>query len=241
MAESKKMVKKEVSFMNKKGAPKSMIKHEMGEMKGMKKGGMTKKMAVGGVSADIKAARAQKAKREADQATYSAANKARLEATAKQKTAADAVRNERLANPKSVESRMAKEMARSNLVNPSLAALNKSMSGSGLNNPFGNRYDPSSGKNIVNVTADPRFRKGRSLTPAEQAYLDQRKATKEVLRKTPENQTYYQRPTAGATKKMASGGLAAGHKSADGIASKGKTKGKMMAKGGIAMKKGKYC
>jgi len=40
MAESKKMVKKEVSFMKAKGAPKSMIKHEMGEMKGMKKGGM---------------------------------------------------------------------------------------------------------------------------------------------------------------------------------------------------------
>jgi hypothetical protein len=39
MAESKKMVKKEVSFMKKKGAPKSMIKHEMGEMK-MAKGGM---------------------------------------------------------------------------------------------------------------------------------------------------------------------------------------------------------
>jgi hypothetical protein len=35
-------------------------------------------------------------------------------------------------------------------------------------------------------------------------------------------------------KKMAAGGLAAGHKSADGIASKGKTKGKevMMKKGG---------
>jgi hypothetical protein len=40
MAESKKMVKKEVSFMKSKGAPKSMIKHEMGEMKGMKKGGV---------------------------------------------------------------------------------------------------------------------------------------------------------------------------------------------------------
>jgi hypothetical protein len=219
--------------MKKKGAPKSMIKHEMGEMKGMKKGGMTKKMAVGGVSADIKAARAQKAKREADQATYSAANKTRLDATAKQKAAADAVRNERLANPKSVESRMAKESARSNLVNPSLAALNKRMSGMPQ---FGvNRYDPSSGKNIINVN------RKKALTPAEQAYLDQRKTTREVLNKTPENQTYYQRPTAGATKKMASGGLAAGHKSADGIASKGKTKGKMMAKGGIAMKKGKYC
>jgi len=41
MKESKAMVKKEVSFMKKKGAPKSMIKHEMGEMK-MAKGGMAK-------------------------------------------------------------------------------------------------------------------------------------------------------------------------------------------------------
>jgi hypothetical protein len=41
MKESKAMVKKEVSFMKKKGAPKSMIKHEMAEAKGMKKGGIS--------------------------------------------------------------------------------------------------------------------------------------------------------------------------------------------------------
>lgn len=40
----------------------------------------------------------------------------------------------------------------------------------------------------------------------------------------------------GMTKKMAGGGLAAGHKSADGIATKGKTKGK-----NITMKKGGMC
>jgi len=40
MKESKEMMKKEVSFMKKKGAPKSMIKHEMAEAKGMKKGGI---------------------------------------------------------------------------------------------------------------------------------------------------------------------------------------------------------
>lgn len=40
----------------------------------------------------------------------------------------------------------------------------------------------------------------------------------------------------GKVKKMASGGLAAGHKSADGIASKGKTKGKA-----VAMRKGGAC
>jgi len=45
MKESKAMVKKEVSFMKKKGAPKSMIKHEMSEAK-MAKGGMTKMGAV---------------------------------------------------------------------------------------------------------------------------------------------------------------------------------------------------
>ena len=36
MKESKAMMKKEVSFMKKKGAPKSMIKHEESEMKGRK-------------------------------------------------------------------------------------------------------------------------------------------------------------------------------------------------------------
>ena len=39
MKESKAMMKKEVSFMKKKGAPKSMIKHEMAEAKGYAKGG----------------------------------------------------------------------------------------------------------------------------------------------------------------------------------------------------------
>ena len=41
MKESKMMVKKEIEFMKKKGAPKSMVKHEMAESKGMKKGGPT--------------------------------------------------------------------------------------------------------------------------------------------------------------------------------------------------------
>ena len=43
MAESKKMIGKEMAFMKKKGAPKSMIKHEMAEAKGK-----TKKMSSGG-------------------------------------------------------------------------------------------------------------------------------------------------------------------------------------------------
>jgi hypothetical protein len=64
MKESKGMMKKEVSFMKKKGAPASMVKHEAAEMGAMKKGGMpmvmkagkkvpafaVKKMASGGIT-----------------------------------------------------------------------------------------------------------------------------------------------------------------------------------------------
>jgi hypothetical protein len=44
MKESKKMVGKELAFLKAKNAPKSMIKHEESEMKGMKK------MASGGIT-----------------------------------------------------------------------------------------------------------------------------------------------------------------------------------------------
>jgi len=50
MKESKAMMGKELAFMKKKGAPKSMIKHEMAEAKGMKK------MASGGLAAGHKSA-----------------------------------------------------------------------------------------------------------------------------------------------------------------------------------------
>ena len=40
MKESKEMMKKEVAFMKKAGAPKSMIKHEEAEAKAYKKGGV---------------------------------------------------------------------------------------------------------------------------------------------------------------------------------------------------------
>lgn len=46
MAESKKMMKQEVAFMKRKGAPKSMIRHEEAEMKS--KGKKMKKYARGG-------------------------------------------------------------------------------------------------------------------------------------------------------------------------------------------------
>ena len=55
MKESKAMVKKEIGFMKKKGAPKSMVKHEMAEA-GMKHGGKVKKYAAGGLAAGHKSA-----------------------------------------------------------------------------------------------------------------------------------------------------------------------------------------
>ena len=53
--ETKAMMKKEVSFMKKKGAPKSMIKHEEAEY-GMKRGGKVKKMAGGGMAGSYRRA-----------------------------------------------------------------------------------------------------------------------------------------------------------------------------------------
>lgn len=52
MKESKGMMKKEIAFMQKKGAPKSMVKHEKAEMKGAKfaKGGSTFRRAADGVA-----------------------------------------------------------------------------------------------------------------------------------------------------------------------------------------------
>lgn len=41
--ESKAMVKKEVAFFKKKGAPKAMVQHEERELKGYKKGGMVQR------------------------------------------------------------------------------------------------------------------------------------------------------------------------------------------------------
>ena len=47
MKESKAMMKKEIAFMQKKGAPKSMIKHEKAEAKYAKGGGVFRRAADG--------------------------------------------------------------------------------------------------------------------------------------------------------------------------------------------------
>ena len=131
MKESKAMMKKEVSFMKKKGAPKSMLKHEMKEA-GMESGGITKKMPT------------------------------------------------------------AKQMGSLGLKHGGM----KKMAAGGMPMVM------KDGKKIPAFAADGQGKMKRG----------------------------------GSVKKMAGGGLTAGHKQADGIAMKGKTKGKQ-----IAMKKGGYC
>ena len=71
MKEPKAMMQKEVAFMKAKKAPKAMIKHEEAEMMGMKRGGMAKKMAGGGLAAGHKSADgiARKGKTKARQIT----------------------------------------------------------------------------------------------------------------------------------------------------------------------------
>ena len=76
MKESKSMMRKELSFMKKKGAPKSMIKHEEAEMEGKK----VRKFAEGGFGAGRAAADARLAAARAKRDRLNPELKAKLEA-----------------------------------------------------------------------------------------------------------------------------------------------------------------
>jgi hypothetical protein len=164
MKESKKMVGKEIAFMKKKGAPKSMVKHEMAEA-GMKKGGMAmKKMAGGGKTLGISP--------DMD------------------------VSDDKDEYKRSMRNQRAKDIG--------LAGVAGALSGA-------------------------------KLGALGLDYMGRRKTEKKDSVK--ENQKQYGMKKGGmAMKKMASGGLAGGHKAADGVAMKGKTKAKQ-----VTMKKGGYC
>jgi hypothetical protein len=196
MKESKAMMKKEVSFMKKKGAPKSMLKHEMAEMKGMKKGGNVKKMAMGG----------------------------------------------RAPLPQALNKPASMVPGRG----PLPQALNKPAGGMGqLPPPSKPRVGPGNPGPMPRPVSRP-----PTPRPPNPGPIVNRLPT----RGTGPNDagpgrtvTGPRRPLPQAINKpsgMAKGGLAAGHKSADGIARKGKTKAEQvkMAKGGTAkMRKGGYC
>ena len=197
MKESKAMMKKEVSFMKKKGAPKSMLKHEMAEMKGMKKGGSTKKMAMGGMGQIP--------------ITPRVANPVSRPPTPRPPNPVSRPPMPPVANP----------------VSRPPTAPRKGPNPLTLNKP-------------ANTQSSLQSRIGKKPTAAASAQSMQN------LGSAFSNQASLpgMMKKGGSVKKMASGGLAAGHKSADGIARKGKTKAEQvkMAKGGTAkMRKGGYC
>jgi len=161
MKESKAMMKKEVSFMKKKGAPKSMLKHEMAEMKGMKKGGNVKKMAMGGMG-------------------------------------------QRPLTP--------------------------------VTNPVSRPPTPMPPNPVSRPLPGPRGTGPTDGGPRNPGPMPKpRTPIKQVL-----NKPGGMMKKGGSVKKMASGGLAAGHKAADGIARKGKTKAMQVKMAGGGKTK-KYC
>ena len=83
----------------------------------------------------------------------------------------------------------------------------------------------SVGKDFSNADKGKTFKRGGDMAKAN-PFMDMIAKKKEMAGKKDKM----------PMKKMASGGLAAGHKSADGIASKGKTKAKQ-----VTMKKGGSC
>jgi hypothetical protein len=180
MKESKAMMKKEVSFMKKKGAPKSMLKHEMAEMKGMKKGGGVKKMGMGGSAV-----------------------------------------------PYGFPSG-AKESLMAGSKSGQLPPPSKPRMGPGNPGPMPRPVSRPPMPPVANPVSRPPT--PRPPNPVSRPPLSPRKGPSPLTLNKPSG--------------MAKGGLAAGHKSADGIARKGKTKAEQvkMAKGGTAkMRKGGYC
>lgn len=182
MKESKEMMKKEVSFMKKKGAPKSMIKHEMKEAgmkpkakymsfteKGKPAGMKPVQMAMGGMAKGMKKGIAASS------------------------------------SPTRTQSQMRQaEMSR-------MANMARPLAGASRSDPIGTLGSKSA------------TNKMSGLGPLAAA------GARGMMKK------------GGAVKKMAGGGLSAGHKSADGVAKKGKTDTKQVAmKKGGAVKKMRY-
>ena len=189
MKESKAMMKKEVSFMKKKGAPKSMLKHEMKEA-GMKKGGKVKKMAMGGMG--------------------------QIPPTSMPG------RRPMPPNPVSRPPTMPSKPMPPNPVSRPLTTPGKPMPSYPVSRPLAGPR--GSGPNDAGPMG-PRGPKGTGP----------RTPIKQVL-----NKPGGMMKKGGSVKKMAGGGLAAGHKSADGIARKGKTKAEQVKMAGGGKTK-KYC
>jgi hypothetical protein len=189
MKESKEMMKKEVSFMKKKGAPKSMIKHEMKEA-GMK----PVQMAMGGMAKGMTKGMAARS------------------VAQPQKPSPPAPPGAIFPKQLSPQRSRAAEMARSMKASPAVQATN-----------LVKAYNAQKSGNMSTVSQSAPNQMRGVIGPLAAA------TARGMMKK------------GGAVKKMAGGGLSAGHKSADGVAKKGKTDTKQVAmKKGGAVKKMRY-
>jgi hypothetical protein len=254
MAESKKMVGKEIAFMKKKGAPKSMIKHEMEEMKGKKK------MAFGGVS-NMPTRDTSGFTNKPTPAKPGVTNK-----PTQGNRPGSLARFERKYGPlaRIPEEGMDKPMAKGGKVKK--MALGGTAGTKGV--PTNYLPTPKGVPTNAPTPANP----GYLSPPGGEGYAELNRPAKPggfstgVTNKLPPGSRPGNRPgnlgfgaggpspmrfidmneylfrgatpmaKGGKAKKMANGGLAAGHKQADGIAKKGKTRGMevKMAAGGLA-------
>jgi hypothetical protein len=251
MKESKAMVKKEVSFMKKKGAPKSMIKHEM------KEAGM-KKMASGGLAAGHKSADgiAMKGKTKGKEVKMALGGFA-MGAKKMGPINPNAVR------PGSTPKPMPGSTPRPVPPPPGLSRPQNPSTGGGLKQivPSKMAQQQLTAKHAAQVQAMPSAQRAQYDAQKARAFADyqkQREAQQKLdaARPTgnaPMGQTKVysagnipmdQRPktVANFTKNLGkkAGGLAAGHKQADGIAKKGKTKAMQVKMAGGGKTK-KYC
>jgi hypothetical protein len=191
MKESKEMMKKEVSFMKKKGAPKSMIKHEMKEA-GMKPKAKYMSFTEKGKPAGMKSVQMA------------------MGGMAKGMTKGMAARSSPMPTQSQMQS--AAGMARSMKASPAVQAAN-----------LVKAYSAQKSGNMGTVSQSAPNKMRGAIGPLAAA------GARGMMKK------------GGAVKKMAGGGLSAGHKSADGVAKKGKTDTKQVAmKKGGAVKKMRY-
>ena len=196
--DSKAMAKKEIAFMQKKGAPKSMIKHEKAEY-GMKKGG--KRYADGGLTQ----AQLLKALGAPASTTGSLTKTMSGPLGAKPSGMTQTPKN----LPRPLPPKGGPDMDRFPKRSGSKTGV------AGMLNTLKGMSQQAAGK----VGSGPQQAGGRKITP-----LPSKSAPSRTIRPLPMPPS--------RTSTMKSGGLAGGHKAADGVAKKGKTRATMVKMAG---------
>jgi hypothetical protein len=241
MKESKSMMRREVAFMKKKGAPKSMVRHEEEEMGGKMKKGVRKFQGGGYMPGGYRTPQeAQRAMGREPPLRTEAQNKMGLKNIAARQEALTWQAGEE-ARQKALQKSMEAGKFSTSVKNLAKSTLGKGGAGA-LIGSLATAYGPQ----IVERFSALAGRKKPTVTveevPQGKAHggkIESRKASKGSFRHAADGMAHKGK-TKGRVVKMAGGGMAYSsggsvyRKGADGIASKGKTKGRMvkMAYGG---------